>query len=176
MIKLNPQEKIVYVAKTHFILHLFDILRALVLGATPFLIIIYLTTFSTVNFNSDTVRYLYGGATAFAIVIWNLYFVAWTDRVLDSWIITTERIMDIDQKGLFSRNIAVVRLDDIQDIVTDTTGFWSTLLKCGTIKAQSSGTSREFEFLMVEDPERVKNIIERAISMVGGSRWHRPQN
>ena len=175
MIKLNPGEKIIYVARTHFIVYLLDIFRAIVLGGAPFFIIIYLTSFTSVNFDTDTVRYLYGGATAFAVIIWNLYFISWTDRVLDSWVITTERIIDIDQKGLFSRNVAVVRLDDIQDIVTDTTGFWSTILKCGTIKAQSSGTSREFDFKMVDNPERVKNIIQRAIDMVGGSRWHRPQ-
>lgn len=173
MIQLNPNEKIIFIARVHWLAIFLDALRAAILAGIPFLIALYITNFSNSYLDESSLRYLWGSAIAFAVVIWNFFFISWTDRVLDTWVITTERVIDIEQRGLFSRNIAVMRLDDIQDLVIDTRGFLATILRYGDINIQSSGTTREFDFKMVDDPEYVKNVIEKAIVAVGGSRWHR---
>ena len=39
----------------------------------------------------------------FFIFIWLFFFVIWIDYYFDVWIVTNERIVNIEQKGLFSR-------------------------------------------------------------------------
>ena len=44
------------------------------------------------------------------------FFRAWLDYYLDIWVITDERIVNIEQKGLFSREISTQQLYRIQDV------------------------------------------------------------
>lgn len=96
-------------------------------------------------------------------VLWILFFIEWTDYYLDVWIVTNHRIIDIEQKGLFSRDVATVRLEDVHDIKVELTGVIPTLLKFGSMSVQSSGAHTEFLLRNANNPERAKEIIYSAI-------------
>ncbi len=52
-----------------------------------------------------------------SLIIWNLLFTRWTDYYYDVWILTSLRIVDIDQKGLFHRDVATLfDLNHIEDV------------------------------------------------------------
>jgi hypothetical protein len=93
------------------------------------------------------------------VFAWIIGFSIITDYILDVVRVTNKRIIDIDQKGFFSRNIASIRLDDVQDVTIDTVGLIPTLLKFGTIKIQSSGAQNEFVIKGVRYPQQLKEII-----------------
>jgi len=94
-------------------------------------------------------------------ILWSLFFVAWTNYYLDVWIVTNERIVDIEQFSLFSRDISEFRMDRIQDLTVDVKGMIPTLLGFGNLHVQTAGMHREFHIMEVPDPYDVKDRIMR---------------
>lgn len=105
-----------------------------------------------------------GTITAFAenffmLAIWIYSFLIWVDYYFDIWIITSERIINIEQKGMFTRSVSELRFSKIQDITTEVVGFIPTIINYGDVKVQTAGEESEFLFRTVSDPYHVKNII-----------------
>lgn len=84
--------------------------------------------------------------------------VAWLGYYLDVWIITSERVIDIEQKTLFHREISEISLDRVQNVTIEVPGFMATVLKFGNMKIQTAGAG-EFAILEVTDFERAKDLI-----------------
>src|SRR3989338_4311519 len=52
-----------------------------------------------------------------------LYFLhTWVDYYLDVWILSTKRIVNIEQRGLFSRVVSELLLDKVQDVTVEVHG------------------------------------------------------
>ncbi len=94
------------------------------------------------------------------LALWVGFFVAWTDYYLDVWQVTDRRIIDVEQKGLFHRDEASVRFENIQDITIDTRGFLATIFDFGDLRVQSAGERREFIIQNVAHPQAMKLRIE----------------
>ncbi len=97
--------------------------------------------------------------SAYYIFIWLFFFFSFIDYYLDVWIITNERIIDVQQKGFFSRVIAEQRLYRIQDVASEVHGFFPTVLKYGEVHIQTAGTRQRFLFHEIPNPEKVRNTI-----------------
>ena len=69
----------------------------------------------------------------FALMFHNYY--------LSMQIITSERIIDVDQTGLLKREVNSVPLQNIQDITTKQNGFLATIFNFGNIALETSGQS-----------------------------------
>ena len=100
----------------------------------------------------------------FAISIWTLIawiklFTIWTDYYLDVWFITNKRIIDIEQKGFFRREISTFRMERIQDITIEIKGILQTFLDFGDIHVQTAGESQEFIIRGIGHPKQIKEII-----------------
>lgn len=95
----------------------------------------------------------------FLLALWIYSFLIWVDYYFDIWIITTERIINIEQKGMFTRSVSELRFSRIQDITTEVMGFLPTVINYGDVKVQTAGEESEFIFRTVSDPYHVKNII-----------------
>ncbi|MEK7579129.1 MAG: PH domain-containing protein [Patescibacteria group bacterium] len=96
------------------------------------------------------------------LLLFTLFFFRWTDYYLDVWIITTKRIFDVEQKGLFTRVVSVFRLEKVQDITVETRGIIATFLKFGDVHLYTAGESSEFVIRDAADPLMVKNVIIEA--------------
>ena len=95
----------------------------------------------------------------FMLAIWLFGFMIWIDYYFDIWIITSERIINIEQKGMFARKASELRFQKIQDITSEVTGFFPTILNYGDVRIQTAGTTEEFIFRTISDPYAIKNII-----------------
>lgn len=95
----------------------------------------------------------------YLLILWIGFFIYWTDFILDSWILTNERLVDIEQLGLFSRRISTLSLDRIQDVTTQESGLIDTFFKIGTVYIQTAGEQREFKIPSARNPERIKELI-----------------
>ncbi len=74
-------------------------------------------------------------------------------------VITTKRIIDFDQQGIFSRTISEAPFSNIQDISLEQKGFWSVVLKFGTIKVQTAGTQNVLELQYVRYPRKLHDLL-----------------
>ena len=86
-----------------------------------------------------------------------------TDYYLDTWIVTNERIINIEQNGLFSRIVSELHLNQVQDVTSETKGIIATFLSYGDVQIQTAGTRGRFNFKQVDNPEKVKRVITRLV-------------
>lgn len=101
--------------------------------------------------------------TTLLLFLWVYAFFIWIDYYFDVWVITDERILNIEQRGLFTRVISEVQLEKIQDITTRVGGFIPTLLNYGDILIQSAGQEHYFHFRNVGNPDDHKEDITQLV-------------
>jgi uncharacterized membrane protein YdbT with pleckstrin-like domain len=95
----------------------------------------------------------------FMLAVWIYAFLIWVDYYFDIWIITTQRVVNIEQKGLFTRKVSELKYEKIQDITTEVIGFIPTILNFGDLQIQTAAEQEQFRFKAVSDPYHLKNLI-----------------
>lgn len=144
--------------------HWFDILKQM---AIVFLMIIALLGslialpmyFPIITEVSNYNRLFFFFESSFAMLTWIVFFVIWIDYYLDVWIITGTRVVNIEQKGLFSRQISELELENIQDITTEVKGVIPTFLNYGDVFIQTAAEKERFIFRNIPDPYHTKDVL-----------------
>ncbi|HWQ59535.1 MAG TPA: PH domain-containing protein [Candidatus Fimivivens sp.] len=96
---------------------------------------------------------------SFFLFLWLTLFLIWIDVFFDIWIITNERIVNIEQKGLFVRRVSELRFRSIQDVTSQVVGFIPSVLDYGDVLVQTAGENPRFIFRNVPNPVGVKDLI-----------------
>ncbi|NQV90145.1 PH domain-containing protein [Candidatus Uhrbacteria bacterium] len=95
--------------------------------------------------------------------IWLFAFLEFTDYYLDTWIITNERIINIEQEGLFVRTASELDLAAVQDTTAEIRGILQTLFTYGQVFVQTAGEKGRFHFKNIDNPEHVKEIVTELV-------------
>jgi len=164
MIQIDKDEKVIFAARKHWFILFAESLFIFLLLIIPIPVYIALETvglFSMVKIPGDPVHLLTAIFAAWLLFIWIAFFVVWTDYYLDILILTNKKIIDVDQKGLFAREVSTLRLDRVQDITVEVNGIIPTLLGFGKIQIQTAGEHPEFIVRGIPDPYKIKNDILR---------------
>lgn len=103
-----------------------------------------------------------------ANVGWYLIVLSYVLEVFISWfynvyIITDERIIDVDFNSLLFKNVAYAKIDNIEDITATTAGALGSIFDYGTVRIQTAGTISEFEFVNVPHPSKVVSFLNELI-------------
>lgn len=93
------------------------------------------------------------------LFIWIYAFLIWVDYYFDIWIITNERIVNIEQKGLFNRSVSELQFSRIQDVTTVVDGFIQTVLNFGDVYVQTAAETERFLFRQIPDPYAIKDMV-----------------
>lgn len=165
MIKLKPGEQVKIKVRKHVFI-LFEHVAVLgIIFIAPFLLFIFITSDTISAGVSETIftaitpaLFIFIGA-AWSLFIWMKLAAIWTDYHLDMWVVTDSRVIDVEQKGFFHREIATLQVEQIQDVTVEIKGIFSTILNFGTIRVQTAAASREFTIRGIPNPKRVKEII-----------------
>ncbi|MBI2640964.1 MAG: PH domain-containing protein [Candidatus Sungbacteria bacterium] len=158
MLKLYDNEKIVLIIHKHWFVMARTIATFAALVFIPPVILTFLPL-ATEQFDIRIVE----PATNFFLslyimVLFIFLFLLWMDYYLDMWIITTSRIIDAEQHGLFNREISEIPLQHVQDVTIEIKGFIETFLKFGRIRIQTAG-EREFTINFVPHLYEAKEVI-----------------
>lgn len=97
----------------------------------------------------------------FYLSIVTFFFQEFIDYYLDVWIVTTERIINIEQHGLFNRVASEMHIALVQDVTAEVQGAVATFLDYGQVHIQSAGETKRFHFKNVSHPEQIRNTILR---------------
>lgn len=103
---------------------------------------------------------------AWVLFLWVFFGVSWTNYYLDTLIVTNRRLIDIDQIGLFQRDVAEVRIEKIEDVRVEVLGVIPSFLHFGNLHIQTAGESREFIIRDIPRPQAIADAISRAIDAV----------
>ena len=146
-------EKIEMVIYHHFLPHLHRMIFGMILLLLPFF-------FMFVLFAQGNIGIAIFALLIFVGVYYNIrqYFV-WSRNV---FVVTNKKIVDIDQKGFFSKTVSEVGYDKIVDIYFTSKGMLSTLFDFGTIYVKTSIPNTT---LMISHVGDVKNITGHIIEI-----------
>jgi len=152
-------EKVVLLARRHWIilgarmLKLFLVLLAFVIG---YLVAV---NFAPGLLESDYYPVIALGFIGLVMFLWAYFFEIWNDYYLDVWVVTTDRILNIEQEGLFKRVSSEQKIYRIQDITTEIHGMIPTLIDYGNVHIQTAGSKERFVFEQVSKPAEVKKTV-----------------
>lgn len=155
-----PGEQLVFLLRRHPITVLPLLITTTILLASPFGVAWYIQ-----NFRSDFVQdqtifvpFLLLGSIFF-LFSWLFLFQYFMDYYLDTWIVTTKRIINIEQSGLFHRTMSELRLYRVQDVTASIHGFWATIFNYGEVEIQTAGEKIHFVFEQVKNPNHISKVI-----------------
>lgn len=164
MIEFHKDEKIILEQRKHWYIIATESFMFAIGAIAPLILIPiiagYSSSFSS-YFSSNLPLFIFF-FSAWTLLMWVSFFVLWTNYYLDIIIVTDKRVIDIEQLGLFARDQAEVRLENIQDIKVEVIGIVESLLRLGNIHIQSAGQSREILAKGFPDPHIIKNTIVKA--------------
>jgi len=181
---LDSDEHVILEVRKHWIVFLGNAL-ALFFGAVlPFAILVAVKMFVPTIFSS-VVSHISVNGNSFALLLflyilwllflWISFFVEWTKYYLDVWYVTEKRIIDIEQKRIFAREITNLRFDKIQDVTIDIHGFIPTMLNFGNVKVQTAGEDTvNFFMSTVRRPDEVRRVIFSKHNEIGDMPLKKP--
>jgi hypothetical protein len=166
---LEPGEDILTVVRKHWFILASELAGVVVVALLP---IVLLNVFLGVSgkygvLTVDTAAY--APEITFLTTLWLLFsvfsgFVVWTHYFLDLWIVTDRRIISVEQVHFFNRNVAIFRLERLQDIEFKIKGLIATFFNYGTISAQTAGhMEANFTSTGMPNPDQLQATIQKAM-------------
>lgn len=162
---MREGEAIVLVVRKHWFVLFRELVVITILFLIPFFFFSFFLGFLAQGGTAPTLPPAIGFffASFWTLILWNVLFARWTDYYYDVWIVTSQRVIDIEQKGLFHRDVATLfNLNLVQDVTTVLTGFFGNILGFGKLQVQTAATRDEFVMYDIADPVRVEHVIREA--------------
>lgn len=91
--------------------------------------------------------------------IYLFFYAHFIDYYLDLWVVTNDRIVDIEQKGLFNRMITELDLFRIQDVTTIVNGVFPTVFKYGDVIVATASSTDNIIFKNIPHPDKVRQEL-----------------
>lgn len=153
----EKSEKVILLLRQHWVTQLGSVLIAIVMLFLPIL----LHFIPVIDFLPDNFRLM-------AKVIWYLLTIAFVYEKFITWyfhvfIITDERVIDINFYNLLYKEVSQAKTDNIEDVTYRQGGVLRAMLDFGTVSMQTAGEQREFMIENVPRPNRVVKILNELI-------------
>lgn len=105
-------------------------------------------------------------ATSLAIGLWLIVVpillgYAWYQWRQNSYVLTNERLIDISQKNPFSRAVAEIPMDIVQDVTYEVKGPVQLMLNYGVVIVQTASYT-EVTMTSMTDPQVVQQAVLKA--------------
>ena len=158
--KKGEEEKIIKVLHRHWfnVLHQF-LLVILATVVLFFVFIILPTIFTDIQGEQDLERMFSFLQNLIMLFVWTYVFFVWIEYYLDVFIISDKKIVNVEQKGLFIRQVSELKYERIQDVAVEVKGIIPTVLNYGDLYIQTAGEKERFVFRAMPDPYAIKNLI-----------------
>lgn len=155
VIRLKDDEKVLRVVRNHWVTHVGGALLGSALFAAPFFFMVPLFALGVPGLLIFAACALLGALIAArTVVVWY-----W-----NAFVITSLRVVDIDQRGFFSRTVSEATYDKVQDVSYSVKGVLGTLLRYGALELQTAGAVSNLELPRVHEPKEVHHLITEAVA------------
>lgn len=149
----DSDEKIVLFLRRHPITNIPWILISILMFVAPMV----LSEFPILSFLPDNFQFI-------AVLSWYLVAIAYTFESFLDWffsvyIITDERVFDVDFVNLIYREITEANVDQIQEVTTKMGGVVRTLFNYGDVYIPTASEIPNIEFEAVPNPDQVAKIL-----------------
>lgn len=149
---LRPDERVLLVLRSSLWARPFRLIFSIVMIGLPFFLLSFFLRMGSFGLLGVVVL------IAFALYINLRTLVLWS---LHGMVITTERIIDIDQRGLFDREVSEVDFAQIQELRYNKKGILATLFGFGDLIVSTASNRDRIELHGVSNPEAVQETLAR---------------
>lgn len=149
----EQQEKVILLLRQHWATQIGWLLAALALIFLPL----------ALNW-VPLLDFLTAGYQLMALVIWYLLLLAFVYEKFITWvfhvfIITDERIIDINFTNLLHKEVSEAKIDNIEDVTYTQGGVSRAVFDFGDVACQTAAEQRQFVMENVPRPNRVVKIL-----------------
>jgi hypothetical protein len=160
-IRQKPDERLVLQIRRYWLTFVPTLIIFTILFLLPFIISIAARILlPDLTPLSDTIRLLLTlTGSVYCLLILLIFYSSFVVFHLDLSIITNERLVDMEQKGLFSRVISEMDLYQVQDVTTEIKGVFPSVFNYGTLIVENASATVKFVLHKVKDPNKLREII-----------------
>jgi len=159
-LKLHPNEKIYVVVRRHIIIPVVKTVFWIILLVLIILFEDWLVDLLPINNSSEMINSVavlirgsfYMFATLGLLMVWTMYY-------LNLQVVTNERIIDINQRGMLHHETTEFNIQVVQDATTEIKGVFSNILNFGNVRVQTAGEQQNFVFDHVPNPKHIAHTI-----------------
>lgn len=163
LIRQKGYEKIEYLLRRHPVTFVPQILLFILLMAVPFVVYLLINNLYPAVLDPMTSKILFPIAVlVVSIYYFGLYLFFYSQFIefyLDMWIVTNDRIVDVEQNGLFSRTISELDLYRVQDVTVDMDGIFPSLFKYGHVRVKTASQNLGIVFHNVSNPNQIREAL-----------------
>ncbi len=102
------------------------------------------------------------------IIFWMFYslflYIEWLNHELDLFVITNNRVICVEQKSFLNRTVGECNLGQVQEVTSETKGFFSNIFNYGSILIKTAGNTTNFDMTFAPEPlgrsRSILNIVD----------------
>ena len=151
---MDSEEKVVLFLRKHFVTNI----PWMLMSAVLFLIPSFISGLELFNEIPSNFKFVF-------ILIWYLIATAYTLESFLTWffnvyIVTDERVIDVDFYNLIYKEVSDANIDRIQDVTYNMGGVVRAMFNYGDVLIQTASEVPNFEFLAVPQPDKVVRVLQ----------------
>ena len=155
-------EAIILFLRKHFITNIPWIATTLLLIILPLLLPLFFMS-QGFPFNAISAQFKTVVTSFYYLIVFAYAFINFITWYYDVFIVTQKRVVDIDFSDLIYHHMAITKIELIQDVTYNQSGFLRSLFDYGNLFIQTAGNNPNFDDLAIPQPARAANIISNLI-------------
>jgi hypothetical protein len=160
LFKLKSYERIEMIIRKHPFFLFRDLALFLILAVVPGGVVVMILPLIPNLFTNYLALPIAGiVGSVYYLAIWLFFFSTVLDYYLDIWVVTNDRLIAVDQAGLFSRTISEMDLWLIQDVTSEMHGIAATIFGYGNLHVQTAAEKARFHFENCANPNGIRQKI-----------------
>ncbi len=156
----KQKESIVLFLRSYFVTNLSWIFLSIVLVILPMALAMFLPNMHISFLTSETASHF---TTIFVLlyylIVFSYIFLSFLTWFYNVFIVTTERIVDINYSDIVVHNMAETNLSHIEDVRYTQSGFIPSFFNYGDLFVQTAGTEENFKASSIPKPGEATDII-----------------
>lgn len=154
---LNEDEEIELIIRHYKLTFLKAFIKIII---PPLFVLVFIYMVGLIKFLGFFNNFLLSWTFLIILIIWATYsFYQWFIWYFDVAILTNQRVIVVEQKKLFEKSISEAGLDKIQDITTNISGLFPTLLGYGSVIVQTAGETNNLILKDIAKPQTIQQRI-----------------
>jgi len=160
---LSPNENVLAILRRHKFVLAVRLLKAVSVAIFPLLVLFILVLLSPAWTDEPAAGPVFWYFTSlFWLVAWCWGFLIWLDWYLDIWVLTNQRVISIEQRRLFDRQVLSCNLDKVQSVTTTAAGTLPTFFHYGNVEIKTADETSRLAFEQIPDPQPIQDKILQA--------------
>ncbi len=154
---IGPDEQIYRAYRRHWADLLVYVVMGLLFTVPPILAVIYMN--NLVEPDSAILAAIWLLLGIYFCLVASFLFMEWLFWYFDVWIVTNERLIDIELINLFRKQVSELHVSQIQDVRAEQSGVLATFFNFGNVVCQTAGVTNFFTLRNIPRPEEASGLI-----------------